>query len=128
MKFIPIPASAGISGFESPASEYKQLNLSLDDLLISHPSSTYIGRVSGESMIEVGIMDGSLLIVDRALNYQNGDVIVANYNGLFVVKQINIPERKLCSANGSYQDIIIAEGDTFSVEGVVIHTISSFRQ
>jgi DNA polymerase V len=81
MLVIPILASAGITGFESPAAEYLQLSLSLDDLLIEHPNTTFIGIVQGESMQDVGIFDGDMIIVDRHETARNGDVIVANYNG-----------------------------------------------
>ena len=55
MNIIPIRARAGITGFESPAEEYRQLPLSLDELLIDHPSSTFIGRANGDSMEGFGI-------------------------------------------------------------------------
>ena len=57
MKVIPIAAQAGITGFESPAAEYSQLPLSLDELLIEHPNATFIGRASANSMRDVGIFD-----------------------------------------------------------------------
>lgn len=73
MKVIPIYIEAGISGFESPAAEYKELGLSLDNLLIKHPNATFIGQASGQSMVGVGIFDGDLLIVDRSLTPRNGE-------------------------------------------------------
>ena len=66
LQIIPVAAQAGISGFESPAAEYKQLALDLDELLIEHPNATFIGQAKGDSMTGVGIFDGDLLIVDRA--------------------------------------------------------------
>ena len=99
MKVIPIYIEAGISGFESPAAEYKELGLSLDKLLIRHPNATFIGQASGRSMQGVGIFDGDLLIVDRALTARNGDVIVANYNGCFVCKIIDKQQARLLSAS-----------------------------
>ena len=89
MKVIPIFAEAGISGFESTAAEYKELGLSLDQLLIKHPNATFIGQANGDSMQGVGIFNGDLLIVDRSLTAKDGDIIVANYNGCFVCKIIN---------------------------------------
>ena len=78
MRVIPIPAHAGITGFESPAAEYGQLAMSLDDLLVDHPSSTFLGMAQGESMQDVGIFDGDMIIVDRYETARHGDVIVAN--------------------------------------------------
>ena len=77
MKVIPIFIEAGISGFESPAAEYKELGLSLDQLLVSNPDATFIGLAQGPSMQEVGIFDGDLLLVDRSEPVKDGDVIVA---------------------------------------------------
>jgi len=127
MKFIPITASAGITGFESPASDYLQLPLSLDALLIEHPSATFIGKADGHSMQGVGIYSGDILIVDRHVTAKNFDVIVANYNGEFICKLINITERLLLSANPQYKPIAINEGDQFTIEGVVIRSIRCHR-
>lgn len=123
MKVIPILIEAGISGFESPAAEYKELGLSLDQLLISHPNATFIGQASGESMIEVGIFDGDLLIVDRSIGVNNGDIIVANYNGCFVCKIIDKQQARLLSASKNHAPVKINPEDDFQVEGIVTRSI-----
>jgi DNA polymerase V len=128
MRVIPIPARAGITGFESPAAEYCQLGMSLDDLLIEHPSSTFIGIAQGESMQDVGIFDGDMIIVDRHETARNGDVIVANFNGEFVCKILDTKRRVLLSSNQQYQPVIIHEYDDFSIEGVVTRSIRCHRQ
>ncbi|GGY95066.1 LexA family protein [Shewanella fodinae] len=127
MRVIPIYASAGITGFESPAAEYHQLPLSLDELLVEHPSATFFCQASGDSMQGVGIFDGDVLIVDRHITMINGDVIVANINGEFVCKCIDTTRKLLLSANEAYQPVPVSEFDTFSVEGVVIRSIHNFR-
>lgn len=127
MKVFPIFIEAGITGFESPAAEYKELSLSLDQLLISHPNATFIGQASGESMQGVGIFDGDLLIVDRSLSVKNGDIIVANYNGCFVCKLLDKPAGVLLSASlvasKSFAPVSINPEDTFQLEGVVTRSI-----
>lgn len=123
MKVIPIAASAGIVGFESPAQEYTQLALSLDELLIEHPSATFIGRAYGESMQGVGIFSGDILIVDRHVTAQQGDVIVANFNGEFVCKILDCKGKRLLSANEAWPPVQLQEADTFTLEGVVIRSI-----
>lgn len=123
MKIIPIYAEAGISGFESPAAEYKELGLSLDQLLIKHPNATFVGQASGHSMRGVGIFDGDILIVDRALTAKNGDVIVANYNGGFVCKLIDKKQARLLSASHDHLPVKITPEDEFSIEGVVTRSI-----
>jgi len=127
MKVIPILASAGLTGFESPAAEYSQLPLSLDELLIEHPSATFIGLASGESMLGCGIHDGDVLIVDRHVNVENGDVIVANVNGEFVCKIIDKSRKMLVSANELYRPVALTQCDRFTVEGVVIRSIRCHR-
>ncbi|MCK8072473.1 S24 family peptidase [Vibrio sp. 1CM23M] len=128
MKVIPLCASAGITGFESPAAEYNQLDLSLDELLVERPSSTFLGFAQGDSMIEVGIFDGDLLIVDRFPAVQESDVIVANLNGEFVCKIISFKNRQLLSANSNYSSVTISESDTFTIEGVVVSSVRMFKK
>jgi DNA polymerase V len=127
MKVIPITASAGITGFESPASEYKQLPLSLDELLIEHPNATFIGQADGNSMRGVGIFNGDILIVDRHLQVKNLDIIVANFNGEFICKILDKQRRLLLSANKKHQDVLITGEDQFSIEGVVSRSIRCHR-
>ncbi|CAG9001734.1 MAG: Protein UmuD [Candidatus Celerinatantimonas neptuna] len=127
MKVAPICAQAGITGFESPAAEYKELGLSLDDLLIHHPNATFLALASGCSMQEIGIFDGDILIVDRAMDTQNGDVIVANYNGELVCKIIDKQHRQLLSASPQYSPVTIRETDVFQLEGVVIRAVRMLR-
>lgn len=127
MNIIPILASAGIAGFESPAAEYHQLACSLDDMLIEHPSSTFIGKACGDSMEGVGIFDGDLLIVDRYVTAKQNDIIVANFNGEFVCKLLDMQQRLLVSANDNIEPVVISELDSFCIEGVVIRSIRCHR-
>ncbi|MGF1733706.1 S24 family peptidase [Photobacterium kasasachensis] len=127
MNVIPICASAGITGFESPAADYLQLPLSLDELLVEHPSATFIGRAQGRSMEGVGIFDGDILIVDRHVQVADHDVIVANYNGEFVCKLIDTRRRLLLSAAAGFRSLAVGCDDQFSVEGVVVRSIRCHR-
>jgi DNA polymerase V len=128
MKVIPIYIEAGITGFESPAAEYKELGLSLDKLLIKHPNATFIGLASGDSMQGVGIFDKDLLIVDRALTPLNGDIIVCNYNGNFTCKILDKTNHQLISASANHKPVIISPDDTFQLEGVVSRSIRMHKQ
>lgn len=127
LKFIPLRAQAGISGFESPAAEYKELGLSLDQLLIEHPSATYIGRAEGESMMGDGIFSGDLLIVSRAESVRHMDIVVANLNGVFVCKRVDRKRYTLLSSTHGHHPYQIREGDVFQIEGVVIRSIRLHR-
>ncbi|MFK3858181.1 LexA family protein [Pseudoalteromonas rhizosphaerae] len=127
MFVIPIYIEAGVCGFESPAAQYKELGLSLDQLLIKHPDATFIGVASGCSMQEVGIFDGDLLLVDRAEEAKNGDVIVANLNGLFVCKLLDKTNARLLSASDLYPPVQLTDSDEFQLEGVVTRSIRLHR-
>lgn len=127
MRVIPIYIEAGVCGFESPAAQYKELGLSLDQLLIKHPDATFIGIASGESMQGVGIFDGDLLLVDRAEVVKNGDVIVANLNGLFVCKLLDKHNAQLLSASPKYPAVQLRQSDEFQLEGVVTRSIRLHR-
>ncbi len=123
MKVIPILASCGITGFESPAAEYKELGLSLDELLIAHPNATFIGQASGDSMRGVGIFDGDLLLVDRSEPISNGCIVIACYNGDFICKILDKNNNELVSANRRHAPIKITAEDKIQTEGVVIRSI-----
>lgn len=129
MKVIQISASAGITGFESPAAAYAQTGCSLDELLVENPSATFIGKACGESMIDLGIHSGDVLIVDRHIEARNLDIIVACINGEFVCKQLDIKNRMLLSANSrvNMKPFYISEIDDFTIEGVVTRSVRIFR-
>ncbi|WP_018982433.1 S24 family peptidase [Salinimonas chungwhensis] len=127
LKVIPVFAQAGISGFESPAAEYRQLKLDLDELLIEHPTATFIGQASGDSMTGVGIFDGDLLIVDRAAIASPLDVVVANLNGSFVCKLFDRNTHTLLSPGSNQYGHKLREGDTFEEEGIVIRSVRLHR-
>jgi len=119
MKVIPVYIEAGISGFESPAAEYKELNLSLEELLLQHPNATFFGLANGRSMEGRVIFDGDVLVVDRVEHVSNDSVIVANFNGCFVCKIIDTEKALLLSASDSHKPIAITAADSFQIEGVV---------
>ncbi len=120
---LTTPKTGGIKGFESPGAEYTQSSLDLDSLLIEHPSATYFGLAQGDSLMGVGIFNGDLLIVSRALKPKQGDIIVANLNGEFVCKIFNIAQRTLEVTAANTKPHRIAEDDVFEIEGVVIRSV-----
>lgn len=127
LKFIPLKAQAGITGFESPAAEYTQLTLTLDQILIDHPAATYLGFVEGDSMTGVGIFPHDILVVSRAESVKSGDVIVATLNGSFVCKIADTKHMRLLSSSETSKTYQLKEGDDFSVEGVVTRSIRLHR-
>jgi len=128
MFVIPVYIEAGVCGFESPAAQYTELGVSLDELLIKHPDATFIGIASGNSMQEIGIFEGDLLVVDRAEQADNGDVIVANLNGLFVCKLLDKTNARLLSASPLHKPVQLTPADEFQLEGVVTLSVRMHRQ
>ncbi|MEI8619518.1 S24 family peptidase [Pseudoalteromonas sp. B129b] len=128
MFVIPVYIEAGVCGFESPAAQYTELGVTLDELLIKHPNATFIGLASGNSMQEVGIFEGDLLVIDRAEPAENGDVIVANLNGLFVCKLLDKTNARLLSASSLHKPVQLTSADEFQLEGVVTLSIRMHRQ
>jgi DNA polymerase V len=123
MRVIPILCSCGISGFESPALEYQELGLSLDDLLIRNPNCSFLGKAVGDSMNNALIFDGDILIVDRSLPVRDGSVIIANLNGEFVCKILDKTNGLLLSASSDHPPVKISESDVFQLEGKVTFNI-----
>ena len=122
--YIPSGISAG---FPSPADDFLDLSIDLNKELIKNPSSTFFGRAKGESMMDAGIHDGDLLIIDKSLPPANGKIAVCFIDGEFTVKQILKKENScwLMPANKKYKPIQVTEDNYFIVWGIVIHVISS---
>lgn len=118
------------AGFPSPASDYLDIAIDLNRELVEHPDSTFYARVKGVSMQDAGIQNGDVLVVDRSLTAQNGDVIVAHLNGEFTVKRLLFEENAciLAPANQDYPQIRIEENDDFRVWGVVTYVIKNVRK
>ena len=115
------------AGFPSPADDYLEATLDLNEHLIQHPAATFYCRVCGDSMTGVGIFEGDLLIVDRALTPRDGDVVLAALDGELTCKILDSQGRRLLAANKQYPPITIADGSSFEVEGVVISSIRRHR-
>ena len=109
------------AGFPSPADYYVERRLSLDEHLIQHKESTFFMRVAGHSMRGLGIYDGDLLIVDRALPATDGCVVVAVLDGEFTLKQLcySAQGKVLRAAHPDYPDIVIGDEQDLSIWGVV---------
>lgn len=127
LRFIPLKAQAGFSGYEHSTVEMTEMDLDLGQLLIDHPSATYMGIAEGESMVDAGIFSGDLLIISRAAEVRNDEIIVANLNGIFVVKQVDKKNNRLLAAAKGYMPYILKSGDEFQIEGVVTRSIRLHR-
>ncbi len=126
---IPLFMERVQAGFPSPAQDYVEQTLDLNDLCIRHPAATYFVRAEGDSMIEVGIFSGDILVVDSSLTANHGDIVIASLNGEFTVKQLELkPRTRLLPRNPNYRPIILPEGCDLNLFGVVTNVIHSLRR
>ena len=123
--FAPLFLCKVAAGFPSPAEDFREKNLDLNELLIQRPASTFFVRVSGESMRDGGIMSGDLLIVDRGKSPKSGDVVLAVVDGDFTVKrwEHNKSGARLLAENPAYASIEISDSMEFEIWGVVTFAI-----
>lgn len=113
------------AGFPSPADDYLEERLDLNELLIDHPAATFFVKVEGESMRDAGIVSGDILVVDRSLEPGHNRIVVAIVNGEFTIKRlIKAGERVLLvPENPDYPVKEIGSDDSFEVWGVVTAAI-----
>lgn len=126
---LPI-ADGGIkAGFPSPAQDFLDLAIDLNKELIKHPASTFYGRVKGDSMIDAGIYDGDILIIDKSLDPRDGDMAVCYIDGEFTIKHIKIEKNAiwLIPANEQYKPIKVTEDNDFLIWGIVTYSIKKQR-
>ena len=129
-------AGSVVAGFPSPAEQYLEPQLDLNELLVKRPAATYFVRVQGDSMTGRGIHDGDLLVVDRSLDPRDGDVVIAAIDGDFTVKTLRKGVKEvggtmkrtvsLEAANPSYPTIVLkgaGELQLFGKVTAVIHRL-----
>lgn len=116
------------AGFPSPADDFLDQQLDLNEYLVEHPSATFFVRVKGDSMMGAGISTGDILIVDRAKEPKDKSVVVALVNGEFTVKRLSktLGKLSLLPENPRYCPIIVTADMDFEIWGVVRHVIHSF--
>ena len=127
-EIVPIPLFSDLvqCGFPSPAADYVEQRIDLNELLVSHPSSTYFVKAAGDSMIEAGISDGDLLVVDSSRTAEHGDIVIAAVEGEFTVKRLQLrPTVQLNPMNSAYSPIIVGSEETLDVFGVVTFIVKS---
>ena len=125
--FIPLYTYSVACGFPSPADDYLDQPLDLNEHLIIHPSATFFARASGHSMNGCGIYDKDLLIIDRSMKPSHGDIVIAALDGELTCKVLDLHQRRLLSANDHYPPINLKEGVELIIEGVVLSSIRYHR-
>lgn len=122
---LPLYSNSVSAGFPSPAEDYIECKLDLNEHLIQHPAATFFVRASGDSMKDAGIQSGDMLIVDRSLEASHGKIVIAAINGELTVKRLSRKDGRvqLLPANRKYQPIDITEEQDLIIWGVVTHVI-----
>lgn len=118
---VPFINSKVNAGFPSPAMDYLEQKIDLNEILIKHPSSTFIIKVNGDSMIDEGICDKSFLVVDKSLDYKKNNIAIININGDLTVKKIEKQKNKfyIIGANKKFAPIEINEETEVMIWGIV---------
>jgi len=124
---LPMYLESVSAGFPSPAEDYIEGKLDLNDFLVKNPSATFFVRVTGDSMIDAGIHSGDILVVDRSISPKNGSIIIAVIDGELLVKRLRKQKNKiyLHPDNPNYKTIEITSDMSFDSWGVVTNVIHS---
>ena len=127
---LPLFNSGISAGFPSPAEDFIDREIDLNKELIKNPASTFYGRVNGDSLKDLGICHGDLMIIDRCIKPKTGKIAVCYIDGEFTVKMIEIEEKTktiwLIPANSKYQPIKVTNQNDFIIWGIVKNVIKDF--
>ena len=128
---IPLAQSSVKAGFPSPAQDYMSEEIDLNRLLIPHPEATFFVRISGDSMMDAGILDGDLAVVDKSLDASDGDFVIAFVDGDFTIKQFRLDASGnsgwLVPWNKRDPRIEVKSGEDFRIWGVVTYVIHAIH-
>jgi DNA polymerase V len=131
---LPLPMALGLrAGFPSPAEQYETEPIDFNKDLVTHPDTTFYARVIGDSMIDAGINEDDIVVVDRSLEPRKGDIVVGFINGDFTIKYFDDSHKadgyvELVPANKKYPHIKVTENDQFNLWGVVQYTIKNWHK
>lgn len=125
LKLPPMAESPVHGGFPSPAQDYVTPCIDLNRELVRHPSATFYARVTGDSMRDAGVSEGDILVVDKALEASDGDMVVCFVDGEFTLKYLSLGNGtvRLVPANPDYPVMTISDPESFRVWGVVTYVI-----
>ncbi len=129
-KLTPLASEHVEAGFPSPADNYIDKSIDLNEELIRHPASTFFLRVKGESMSNANVLNGDLLIVDRSLEPQPGHIVVAILDGSFTLKKLTRREGipYLEAEHPDYPSIDLRNYENIQIWGVAIYSIHRLKR
>lgn len=127
---LPVGLSRVSAGFPSPAEDYEDQRLDINEFLVQRPAATFLFQVDGVSMTDFGIMDSDYLVCDRSVRPQDGDVVIAFVGGERLVKQLSIkgPRYRLLSGHPDFPPVDIEPACDFEIWGVVVGKFARFTR
>ena len=123
-KELPFISSGIKAGFPSPAADFDESKISLDNVLVKNREATFYAKASGTSMIGAGIDDGDILVIDRSIEPQNNKIAICLIDGEFTVKYLG--QNQLIPANSKYKPMAFGDGQTVVIIGVVIGSMRRY--
>jgi len=124
---LPFVSSGIKAGFPSPAADFDESKISLDNVLVKNREATFYAKASGTSMIGAGIDDGDIMVIDRSMEPQNKKVAVCYIDGEFTVKRIKVEKDcvYLMPENAAFQPIKVTDENLLVIWGIVTYVIKS---
>lgn len=124
---LPLYETNVSAGFPSPAQEYLGDTMDLNKYLIQNPTASFFAKVEGESMIDAGIMEGDLVVVDRSITASHGNIVIAAVNHEFTIKRLSTCDGiKLMPENQNYEPIVMSGENELVIWGVVTSLVRKF--
>lgn len=124
---LPFISSGIKAGFPSPAADFDETRVSIDQIVVKHKEATFYAKASGNSMIGAGIDDGDILVIDRSLEARDGKIAVCFVDGEFTVKRIKVEQDcvYLLPENPKFEPIKVTEENELIIWGIVTHVVKS---
>ncbi len=123
--YLPYIESGVKAGFPSPAADFEESSISLDQYVVKNKEATFYAKANGQSMIGAGIDDGDILVIDRSLEPKNNKIAICFIDGDFTVKRIKIKKNEvfLVPENPNFQKMKITEENQFIIWGIVTYVL-----
>ncbi|MBP6303626.1 MAG: translesion error-prone DNA polymerase V autoproteolytic subunit [Bacteroidia bacterium] len=125
---LPLFETGINAGFPSPAGDFMELKIDLNEYMVRNPSATFYGRVNGDSMRDIGINEGDIAVIDRSLDLVNNKIALCYVDGGFTIKTVRMQNKEcwLIPANANFKPVQITEENQFIVWGIVTFIIKKF--
>lgn len=125
---LPLYETGINAGFPSPADDFVDLKIDLNEYMVRNPASTFYGRINGDSMRDLGICAGDIAVIDRSLDLVNNKIALCYVDGGFTIKTVRMQNKEcwLIPANANFKPIQITEENQFIVWGIVTFIIKKF--